>query len=256
MIPRIIAVAMQKGGVGKTTTAVSLAACLAEVGRSVLLIDCDAQAASASDWVGCREASPNLFHVLTGQALARLAVHPAPAFGFDVLPANGDMIAIDLYLGRQTMREGILRKALKKGLGQAYDYILLDCPPNLDLVTVNALAAAGEVLVPVCTHYLSSVALAELVGTIHSMREEVNPGLCLAGVVACQHRRGTRSGLDVLAEVRGAFGEQAYATAVPVSVALTDAPGKHLPITVFAPASAGAVAYRALAAEVVAQEGN
>jgi chromosome partitioning protein len=252
---RTIAVSNHKGGSGKTTTAVNLAACLAERGRRVLLLDLDPQA-SASAWYGiqpARDVSQALLHGETLDALAENSSVP----GVEVLPASAGLAGLERALASEVGAETLLRGALaRNGLRRTWDYVLMDCPPALGILTINALAAAKEVLVPVEAHVLALGGLAQLLRTLTVVQERLNPELEAPRIVACRVDSRTRHAQEVLDDLRGRFGERVCATAIRENVRLAECPSFQQPIICYDSRSAGAADYRALAEEIVQQEEN
>jgi len=247
---RVLAVTNQKGGVGKTTTAVSLAAFLAEAGCSVLLCDVDPQANATSSLGGGPTGGPNVYEVLVDGVPLREAVVPTTVAGLQLLPSTMDLAGAELELAAAPGREDRLRRALEPSLGE-FDVIVIDCPPSLGLLTVNALAASDAVLVPVQCEYFALEGLAALRRNVDLVRSHLNPGLRILGLVLTMLDGRTRLGSDVVAEVERVFGDLVLPTRIPRSVRLAEAPSFGQPISAFDPSSRGALAYRALAADVL-----
>jgi chromosome partitioning protein len=247
---RIYAVANQKGGVGKTTTAINVAACLAEAGTPVLLIDLDPQA-NASSGLGVRAGSTpwSTYDLLHGVALADIVV-PTRIAGLDLAPAHPDLAAAALELPNRENRDAVIGSAIAS-IGDTYPYVILDCPPSLGLLTINALAAANRLIVPVQCEYYALEGLAQLLESVERIRGALNPGLALTGLLLTMFDRRTRLSGDVEREVRTHFGPKVFASVVPRSVRLAEAPSYGLPITQYDPNSRSADAYYRLALEVV-----
>jgi chromosome partitioning protein len=247
---RIVCVANQKGGVGKTTTAVSLAAALAEAGSHVLLVDLDPQG-NATTGLGLRreEGAPSTYGVLLDRMPVTQATIETGIAGLLLLPSSLDLAGAEIELVPAFSRELRLREALDE-VRDRYDVVLIDCPPTLGLLTVNALVAADEVLLPIQCEYYALEGVGQLVHSIELVRRSLNPELSIGGVVLTMFDARTRLAEQVAAEVRGHFGEKVFRTVIPRSVRLSEAPGFGQPITVFDPSSRGAGAYRRLAGEI------
>ena len=247
---KIIAVVNQKGGVGKTTTCVSLTAALTEKGKKVLLCDFDPQANSTSGLgVDKSAASPNVYDVLINGAEARRAIVSTPYA--DVIPSNKALAGAGIEMIGLNDREHVLRRALDT-LREDYDYILIDCPPSLELLTLNALCASDTILVPVQCEYYALEGLSDLLSTIRIVKRSLNPSIALEGVVLTMYDGRTNLSMQVAEEVKRHFPGQVYATVIPRNVRLSEAPSHGKPVTAYDPLSRGADAYRALAEEVMA----
>ena len=251
---RVIAVTNQKGGVGKTTTAVNLAACLAEAGFDVLLLDMDPQA-NASAGLGVRAHDPRLtsYGVLGGAAGIAESTVPTAVEHLSLVPACSDLAGAVVELANAEGNEYVLEYALAGHLA-AYDFVFLDCPPSLGVLTVNALVAAREVLVPVQAEYYALEGLAALLETIGLVQEHLNPELEIVGVVVTMYDGRTRLGREVAGEVREHLGEHVFETVVPRNVRLSEAPSHGLPISRYDATCAGSDAYFDLAKEVVSRD--
>jgi chromosome partitioning protein len=260
---RRIAVINQKGGVGKTTTCVNLGAALAEAGRRVCLVDMDPQA-NLSLHLGLEidGGEPSIYSVLLGQASFAEAVRPTATSGLLVVPSNIDLSAAELELASAIGRESLVRDAVcawederrAEGAGELADYLIFDCPPSLGLLSVNALAAAHEVLITVQTEYLALMGMSKLLEVVQLIRRRLNPDLSVTGIVACLYDGRLRLAREVLGEVRRHFPGQVFARSVRSNVKLAEAPSHGLTIFEYAKGSNGARDYRALAAELIAQE--
>jgi chromosome partitioning protein len=247
---RIYALANQKGGVGKTTTAINVAACLAEAGTRVLLVDFDPQA-NASSGLGVRPGSTPLstYDLLHGAELQDVIVSTAVP-NLDLAPAHPDLAAAAVELPGREDRDAVLGAALAS-LDQSYPYVIVDCPPSLGLLTINALAAANRLIVPVQCEYYALEGLAQLLENVERVRSGLNPSLALTGLLLTKYDARTRLASDVVREVRSHFGPKVFTNVVPRSVRLAEAPSHGLPITRYDPRSTGAGAYFRLAMEVV-----
>ena len=246
---RIIAIVNQKGGVGKTTTTVNLTAALHALGKRVLLCDFDPQANATSGMgVDKNAASPNIYDVLINGADPKKAV-VSTKYG-DVLPSNKALAGAGIEMIGIEDREKLLQQALDQ-LSPNYDYIFIDCPPSLELLTVNALCAAGTLLVPVQCEYYALEGLSDLLATVRLVKRKLNPRLALEGVLLTMFDSRTNLSLQVAEEVKRYFPGQVYATVIPRTVRLSEAPSHGKPVSAYDPYSRGAEAYAALAAEIV-----
>ena len=247
---RIIAVVNQKGGVGKTTTTVNLTAALTALGQRTLLCDFDPQANATSGMgVDKNTASPNIYDVLINGAEVKRGVVPTK-YG-DVLPSNKALAGAGVEMIGIDHREHLLKNALE-GLAENYDYILIDCPPSLELLTVNALCAAHTLLVPVQCEYYALEGLSDLLATVRLVKRKLNPRLALEGVLLTMFDSRTNLSLQVAEEVKRHFPGQVYATVIPRNVRLSEAPSHGMPVTAYDPYSRGSEAYTALAQEMAA----
>ena len=245
---RIFALANQKGGVGKTTTAVNLAACLAEAGERTLVVDLDPQA-NATSGLGARANGTSSYELLDGAPL-REAVHRTRFANLDLVPARPDLAGAAVELARDDDGESFLAGVLAP-TRQSYSFVFVDCPPSLGPLTVNALAAADRVLVPIQCEYYALEGLTQLLHSIERIRARLNPRLSIAGMILTMADARTRLSADVSAQVRRHFGDLVFETVVPRSVRLAEAPSHGVPITAYAPDSVGADAYYRLAGELV-----
>ena len=246
---RIYALANQKGGVGKTTTAINVAACIADAGAKVLLVDFDPQA-NATTGLGHRPSrARSTYQLLHGATIAEITVS-TPVENLDLAPAHPDLAAAAVELPYREDRERVLGAALA-AVTDDYPYVIVDCPPALGMLTLNALAAANRLIVPVQCEYYALEGLTQLLESVEIIRASVNPGLALTGLLLTMHDARTRLAADVAREVRAHFGTKVFDSVIPRSVRLAEAPSHGLPITSYDRDSAGAEAYYKLALEVV-----
>ena len=251
-VSTVYAIANQKGGVGKTTTAVNVGACIAEAGYRILLVDVDPQANATVGLGIARTQAPGLYEVLSGEATAAEAITSGTVAGLAVLPAGAGLAGANLELPRMERFERRLRECLTP-VRDRFEFVLLDCPPSLGPLTVCALAAADRVIVPVQTEYFALEGLAGLLDTLALVQRELNPRLTVAGMLLTMHDARTRLGQDVEREVRAHFPNLVFSTVIPRNVRVGEAPSYGLPVTHHDPHSAGAEAYFELAKEVAAR---
>ena len=248
----VYAIANQKGGVGKTTTAVNLAACIAEAGRDTLLVDLDPQC-NATVALGLpKDCEPNVYGLLSGETDLGEATRATGVARLSVVPSVPDLAGASVELPRLAGSEGRLRDALA-GVRERYLFTLLDCPPSLGPLTVNALVAADKVIVPVQTEYFALEGLAGLLDTLTLIQRELNPRLTVAGMLLTLHDARTRLAQDVEREVREHFPDLVFETVIPRNVRVGEAPSYGVPITRHDPVCNGSVAYLKLAKEVAAR---
>jgi chromosome partitioning protein len=248
----VFAVANQKGGVGKTTTAVNLAACIAEAGYPTLLIDIDPQANATVGLGMARALRPSVYDVLAGSCAAVDAIHATAVGGLSLMPAGAGLAGANVELPRISGSEHILRDALGPLKGR-FAFVLLDCPPSLGPLTVNALVAADKLIVPVQAEYYALEGLAALLETVAIVQRDLNPRLIVGGMLLTMYDGRTRLGQDVAAEVRHHFPALVFDTVIPRNIRISEAPSFGVPVTVHDPYCAGADAYIALAKEVAAR---
>jgi chromosome partitioning protein len=244
-----LAVTNQKGGSGKTTTAVNLAAALGEKGKRVLVVDLDAQA-SASMWLGVKDGGRGLFELFQGNGSLADLVNDTDVPGVELVPSSRWLVGVEKALAGEVGAETILRRAFEK-LPPRWDYVFVDCPPSLGLLAVSALVACREVLVPVEAHVMALSGLAALLETVETVRDRLNPELEVSAILACRVNSRTRLSREVVDSLREKFGKLVLRTVVRENVRIAEAPSFHKPVTLYDPRSYGAEDYRAVAAELL-----
>jgi len=253
---RIISIANQKGGVGKTTTAINLSACLAAAGKKVLVIDFDPQANTTSGLgLDKHTLDASIYHLLLGQRRFDQVVKPTMIEGLEILPTCVELAGAEIELIDISEREYILKRIMVD-IKYIYDFILIDCPPSLNILTVNALAASDTVLVPIQCEYFALEGLSQLLRTIDLVRKRLNKRLTLEGVVFTMYDPRTNLSAEVVAEVKAHLKDDVYNSIIPRNVRLSEAPSHGLPITLYDARSRGAIAYRELAKEVINRKGK
>ena len=251
---RIIAVANQKGGVGKTTTTINLATALAAIRQKVMIVDFDPQG-NASTGLGIphEDREVNSYHILIGEAGVTEAILETDIPGLHIVPSGIDLSGAEIELVTQERREYCLREALRDG-ARDYDYVLIDCPPALGLLTINALVAAQAVLVPLQCEFFALEGISQLVKTIERVKRAFNPGLEIQGIVLTMHDRRNNLSNMVAKDVRDFFGDKVYKTVIPRNVRVSEAPSHGRPVIIFDLNCAGSQAYLSLAGEVIHRE--
>lgn len=248
---KILAITNQKGGVGKTTTCVNLAAGLAQLGQRVLLIDLDPQANATT---GCgldkNQAGHTVYHLLIGECQIQQAIYATALKGFDILPANRNLAGAEVELVNEIGRETKLKAALGE-LAQTYDYVLIDCPPALNLLTVNALTAAQAVIIPMQCEYYALEGLSDLVNTIKKVRQHLNADLQIEGLLRTMFDNRNMLAQQVSAQLIQHFDSKVYQTVIPRNVRLAEAPSHGQPAIIYDKSSKGAQAYISLAKELI-----
>ena len=252
---RIIAIANQKGGVGKTTTAINLSACLAEAKQRVLVIDIDPQGNTTSGLGIDKEEKENtIYEVMLGEISIEQAICKEAFDCLDVIPSNVNLAGAEIDLIDIEDREYILKKSIAQ-IRKNYDYIILDCPPSLSMLTVNAMTAADTVLVPIQCEYYALEGLSQLIHTVNLVRERLNPTLDIEGIVFTMYDARTNLSMQVVENVKDHLNQKVYKTMIPRNIRLAEAPSYGMPINLYDAKSAGAESYMALADEVIKRKG-
>ena len=247
---RAIAIANQKGGVGKSTTAINLSACLAEKGQKVLTIDIDPQGNASSGLGKLDNDELSVYDVLINGEKASAAIRPTGFANLDILSSSIELAGAEIELVGMDNRETLLKRALNE-VREQYDYIFIDCPPSLGLITLNALTAADSVLIPIQCEYYALEGVGQLMNTLQLVRKRLNPALAVEGVVLTMLDGRTNLGIQVVQEVKRYFKGGVFGTVIPRNVRLSEAPSHALPIHLYDPRSAGAQAYKELSRELI-----
>lgn len=248
---RIIAIANQKGGVGKTTTAINLSACLAEKGQKVLAIDMDPQG-NMSSGLGLDKGSidKTIYDMILGEIDVEDVINKGTIENLDILPSNVDLSAVEIELIDEENKEFIVKNSIQK-VRDNYDFVIIDCPPSLSLLTINAMTTADSVLVPIQCEYYALEGLSQLIHTIQLVQKRLNPSLEMEGVVFTMYDARTNLSLQVVENVKSNLNTTIYKTIIPRNIRLAEAPSHGLPINLYDSKSAGAESYRLLAKEVI-----
>lgn len=248
---RIIAIANQKGGVGKTTTAINLSASLAEKGRNVLAIDMDPQG-NLSSGLGLDKNTieGTIYDMIIGEADVEEVIHKGMIENLDILPSNVDLSAVEIEMIDVDNKEFIVKNAIQK-VRDNYDYVIIDCPPSLSLLTVNAMTTADSVLVPIQCEYYALEGLSQLIHTVELVKDRLNPVLEIEGVVFTMYDARTNLSLQVVENVKDNLEQNIYKTIIPRNIRLAEAPSYGMPINLYDSKSSGAESYRKLAEEVI-----
>lgn len=251
---RIIAIANQKGGVGKTTTAINLSASLAEKGRKVLAIDMDPQG-NLSSGLGLDKNTieGTIYDMIIGEAEVEEVIHKGTIENLDILPSNVDLSAVEIEMIDVENKEFIVKNAMQK-VRDNYDYVIIDCPPSLSLLTVNAMTTADSVLVPIQCEYYALEGLSQLIHTVELVKDRLNPILEIEGVVFTMYDARTNLSLQVVENVKDNLEQNIYKTIIPRNIRLAEAPSYGAPINEYDPKSSGAESYMRLAEEVISKE--
>ncbi|MDD4291837.1 MAG: AAA family ATPase [Clostridia bacterium] len=251
---RIVAFSNQKGGVGKTTTAINIATFCAKKGKKVLLVDFDPQGnASSSFGIQKNKLKETVYDLLVGRTTPDQVVYKTDVNGLNILPSNVDLAAAEVELVGQKRRECFLRDALSVAKLD-YDYIMIDCPPSLGLLTLNALVAADSVIIPIQSEFFALEGLTQLVKTIQLVKQRLNPSLVVGGVILTMNDTRSIMSRQVSQEIKGYFGDKVYETTVPRNIKLCEAPSFGIPVSIHAPKSNGAIAYAKIADEFIKRE--
>ena len=249
--PKIIAIANQKGGVGKTTTAINIAAALAEMDKQILIIDIDPQG-NASTGIGIDQDAREIttYDLIMGETSLDAAIQSSPLKNISIIPATTDLSSADIELFNSDHRVNMMRDTLRNGDTSSFDYILIDCPPSLNLLTINAMVAADSVMVPLQSEFFALEGLSQLMLTIREVRSSANPSLRIEGVVLTMYDARNNLSVQVEKDARENLGDLVFEQVIPRNVRVSEAPSFAMPVLSYDPQSKGAVAYRALAREL------
>jgi chromosome partitioning protein len=258
--PRVLALANQKGGVGKTTTAINLGTALAAIGENVLVVDLDPQGnASTGLGIGYKNRERSTYDLLVGEATAREVIQQTAVPRLAICPATMDLSGLELQIAHERDRAFRLRRALERlnhgaDAETRYSYVLVDCPPSLNLLTVNAMAAADSVLVPLQCEFFALEGLSQLLKTVEQVRTALNPGLSIHGIVLTMFDARNNLAGQVVADVRGFMGDKVYQTIIPRNVRVSEAPSHGKPVLLYDLKCVGSQAYLRLASEIIQRE--
>lgn len=251
---KIISIVNQKGGVGKTTTAVNLACAVAECGKRVLLVDMDSQSnASSSYGVTPKKAEKSVYNLLSGDTEPKETIIHTKFFGVDIIPSHIDLAGAEIEMVIMEDREYLLKNSLNK-IRHLYDYIFIDCPPSLGLLTLNALAASNSLLIPIQPEYFALEGVSKLINTVRQIKKGINPSLAMEGVLLTMYDGRLNLTLQVAGEVKKYFGDKVYKNVIPRNVRLCESPSHGMPIFAYDRYSRGALAYRDLAKEFLSAQ--
>ena len=239
----------QKGGVGKTTSAINIGAYLAEAGKKVLLVDFDSQG-NMSSGVGLSKDKPTIYELMAGQASAEQVIRHTPVDNLDAIPASIDLSGAAIELVGQKERDFFLKRSLEP-VKNKYDYILIDCPPSLGILTLNGLAAADAVLIPMQCEYFALEGISLLLQTVKKVQKSINPSLTIGGIFFTMYDSRTRLAQEVVTQVKAYFGNSVFNTIIPRNVRLSEAPSHGVPMCKYDPNCQGARSYKSLAEEVI-----
>ena len=248
---RVIAIANQKGGVGKTTTTINLSACLAEKGKKILVIDTDPQGNTTSGFgLQKNDIENTIYELLLGEISIEESIIKNAVEGVDIIPSNVNLAAVEIELIGVDKKEFILRNEVE-WVKDRYDFIIIDCPPSLSLLTINSMTTADTVLVPIQCEYYALEGLSQLIHTVNLVKERLNPDLDMEGVVFTMFDSRTNLSMQVVENVKANIQQKVYDTLIPRNIRLAEAPSYGMPINIYDPKSAGAEAYMSLADEII-----
>ena len=248
---RVIAIANQKGGVGKTTTTINLSACLAEKGKKILVIDTDPQGNTTSGFgLEKNDIENTIYELLLGEISIEESIIKNAVEGVDIIPSNVNLAAVEIELIGVDKKEFILRNEVE-WVKDRYDFIIIDCPPSLSLLTINSMTTADTVLVPIQCEYYALEGLSQLIHTVNLVKERLNPDLDMEGVVFTMFDSRTNLSMQVVENVKANIQQKVYDTLIPRNIRLAEAPSYGMPINIYDPKSAGAEAYMSLADEII-----